>query len=161
MAVGRIIASVAGLGVVGASYLGVAGQDNSVRDETGSVVEAGEVGAFRVRLGDCIQDTAGEVIESVEAVPCDRPHDLEVYHAFNLTGTTFPAEEDLMTDVGDGCYAAFAGFVGATYEESTLDFGAMWPTAESWAQFDDREVLCTVYALDETPLIGTARNSRL
>lgn len=57
MQIGRLVGGgVAGLGLVGAGSLGLAGEDNTTRDETGAVVDGGEVGAFRVRLGDCLQD---------------------------------------------------------------------------------------------------------
>ncbi len=160
MAAGRIIGGIAGLGLVGASYMGVAGQDDTVRDEAGNVVTGGDVGAFRIRLGDCIQNPGEGEFESVAAVPCAQPHDSEVYHAFMLADRpTFPGMEATFAEADEGCYEAFGRFVGQTYENSTLDYATISPTEVTWNEIDDREVLCLIY--DSASLTsGTLRDSR-
>ena len=92
MAVGKVVAGVAaGLGLVGVGYAGLAGEDNTTRDNAGQVVEGGELGALRIRIGDCFLDTEGSTIEAVDAVPCTQSHKFEVYAAFNLAyGTDDP-----------------------------------------------------------------------
>lgn len=160
MSAGRIIGGIAGLGLVGASYMGVAGQDDTVRDESGTVVEGGEVGAFRIQLGDCIQDPGEGEFESVAAVPCAQPHEAEVYHAFMLRDRpTFPGTEVTFEEADLGCYEAFGRFVGQSYEYSSLDYGTITPTEVTWNELDDREVLCLIY--DSAGLTtGTLRDSR-
>src|SRR5262245_50679574 len=106
---GAIAAGAAGLGLVGAGVVqGIAGEDHTTRDEAGEVVEAGEVGAFRIQLGDCIESIAptGE-FESVTAVPCSEPHTAEVYAAFNLLAdvdAAFPGAAAVSTEADEGCY---------------------------------------------------------
>ena len=152
---------VAGLGLVGLGYSGLAGEDNSTRDESGQIVDAGEVGAFRIRIGDCFQDPdlSNEEFESVEAVPCSGPHDNEVYAAFNIGGDDYPGSDSVVEQASLGCYDRFEAFVGMSYEESLLDFFPMYPTEGSWEELDDREVVCAVYNGDLTPSIGSAKNS--
>lgn len=160
MAVGKIIGGVAGLGLVGASYLGVAGQDDTVRDEDGTVIEAGEVGAFRIQLGDCLADNVDGDFESVTAVPCAEPHTSEVFHAFNLQlGDDFPGLTAIQEAADAGCFPAFEPFVGAAYETSVYFFGAVTPTEASWNGVDDREVLCLITGEAGTSLTGTARGT--
>jgi len=60
---------------------------------------------------------------------------------------------------GNGCYDAFAGFVGHDYETSIYGFTTLSPSAESWDQLDDREVLCLIANYDETKKTGSAQNT--
>jgi hypothetical protein len=47
---------VGGLGLGVAVWAGVAGVDNTTRDEAGQITVQGELGAFVTQLGDCIND---------------------------------------------------------------------------------------------------------
>ena len=151
---------VAGLGLVGAGYAGLAGQDETTRTDSGEIVEGGDLGAFRIRLGDCFQETSGREIEAVAAVPCSDLHRFEVYAAFNLGGDDYPGSTLVEQRAGDGCHSRFASFVGLDYEHSKYDIGVMTPTVESWRQLDDREVLCLISHFDGTRKSGSARNTR-
>jgi hypothetical protein len=150
----------AGLGLVGIGYAGLGGQDNTTRNDTGEIVEGGELGAFRIRLGDCFRDTIGSEIESVDAVPCSGPHMYEVYGAFNLPGDEYPGVAAVNERADQGCYDRFGTFVGIEYEFSKYDFGSITPTPESWAELDDREILCLISNYDGTSKTGSARNTR-
>lgn len=121
----------------------------AVRDDTGAVATAGTVDAFSVALGDCVSEGGAaaateEVVEvsQVEVVPCSETHDSEVYAVFDLADGEFPGDEAVMGSADEGCYGAFADFVGLAYEDSALDFGTYFPTEESWNGFEDREVVC-------------------
>jgi hypothetical protein len=157
----RIIggATVAGLGLVGLGYSELGGEDGTARDESGAIVEQGEVGAFRIRLGDCIGGAMTDIVESVEGIPCDQPHEEEVYHAFNLPDGdgSYPGDTTVDELAGTGCYEAFGSFVGIAYEESTAyAFGWLQPTRESWSNLGDREVLCLVGNVDGSLKTGSA-----
>jgi hypothetical protein len=154
---------VAGLGLVGLGYAGVGGQDDTTRDDSGAIVEEGELGAFRIRIGDCIGGDLADQVESVEGVPCDGPHQLEVYYAFNLPegDGTFPGDLAVAEQAEEGCFNAFEPFVGLNYAESIYDFTTLTPTQGSWDGLDDREVLCMIGNYDGTQKTGTARNTGL
>lgn len=162
MGLGRIVGgTVAGLGLVGLGYTGLAGQDDTTRDESGAIVAEGEIGAFRIRLGDCLNGGATGLIESLDGVPCSQSHDLEVYHAFNLGegDGTFPGEDEVASEADQGCFEAFEPFVGESYEDSVYGFSAMTPTEGSWDGLDDREVLCLLGNYDDTPKTGSAEGT--
>lgn len=162
MGFGRLVGgAVAGLGLVGLGYTGLGGQDETTRDDSGAIVESGEVGAFRIRLGDCLNGATTGLIESMDGVPCTSPHDVEVYYAFNLPDGdgTYPGDTEVGDAAGEGCYNAFPGFVGRDYESSVFGFTSLSPSAASWDQLDDREVLCLIANYDGTKKTGTARNS--
>jgi hypothetical protein len=126
------------------------GPDDARRDEaTGEITASAEADVFSLQVGDCLDlaaaaSTTGEV-ESLPTVPCTDPHDGEVYAETDLTGDTYPA--DLETQAQEFCYAAFAPFVGLSYEESTIDFTTLSPTSTSWDQ-GDRGVQCILQTTD-------------
>lgn len=158
-AAGAVVA--AGLGLVGLGYGGLSGEDNTTRNDAGEIVDAGGVGAFRIRVGDCFQDPdfENDGFESVEAVPCSVPHANEAYAAFNLDGDTFPGDTRIGELADEGCYQRFEPFVGMAYQDSTLSFWVMFPSEGSWEELNDREVVCAVYNTDESPQVGSVRNS--
>lgn len=165
MALTRVVAGVAaaGLGAVGVGYAGLAGQDDSTRDESGQIVDGGEVGAFRIRLGDCYNELTPDAdeVESVDGVPCAGPHDTEIYFAFNLPGDEFPGADNVQESAGERCFEEFETFVGRDYETSAYGFYSMYPSEASWDGLDDREVLCAIYNYDKTKKTGSARNTGL
>jgi hypothetical protein len=133
------------------------------RDETGAIVDEGNVDAFQVRVGDCFDDGSAfedEEVSSVAGVPCSQPHDNEVYAVFDVAEQYFPGEA-LAGIAHEGCLARFEGFVGKDYDSSSLDIATMYPSSESWSQRNDREVICAVYHVEAEKLTGTARNTRL
>lgn len=128
------------------------GGDVAVRsdDRAGPVVSPAVVDAFDVRVGDCFQgselsstDDIEEVFD-VDAVPCDVPHDNEVYAIFELPDGDFPGNDELVRLSNEGCLQRFADFVGAEYETSRLDVFSLFPSQTSWED-GDREVVCAVF----------------
>jgi len=121
----------------------------------------GRVSAFQIQEGDCFNDRAGSIIgevASVDTVSCAEPHDKEVYVVERLPNAAFPGDgtSEIAREL---CVERFGGFVGLSYEASSLDIYFFHPTRESWAQ-DDREVVCAVYDMNRTKLVGTVRGSR-
>ena len=137
------------------------------RDGTGAIVSEGSVDAFKIRVGDCFNDTGsistaeGGEVSSLPAVPCSEPHDNEVYAVFDLDVVEFPAEEAMSQMAFDECMNRFAGFVGIDYQSSTLDILTLYPTRESWERQGDREIVCAVFEMNAKPLTGSARNTSI
>ena len=145
---------------------GVAGYNFATqadRDSTGTIVDAGNIDAFQLRSGDCFNDAGfsfegEEEISSLPGVPCSQPHDNEVYAVFDVSLGEYPDSEDAMFEHAlEQCLDRFAGFVGIAYESSELDILTLYPTPESWAR-NDREVVCAVYDMNNTQLVGSARD---
>jgi hypothetical protein len=112
--------------------------------DSGEVTGKGEIDVFTLSVGDCLSDTGtAEEVFDVPVVPCDEPHDYEVYHDFSLPDADW-SEDDVYAGAEEGCYNQFAAFVGLSYEESVLDFSYYAPTQESWEQGGDRIVSCFV-----------------
>lgn len=138
-------------------------EDQTTRDEDGSIVEGGELGAFTIQLGDCIGGELAEEVGSVDGVPCDEPHQFEVYHLFDLPegDGNFPGDLRVGELADEGCLAAFEPFVGQAIGASVYDFFRLTPTQETWERIGDREVVCMVSNFDGTPKTGSAKGSGL
>ncbi|MGH9213780.1 MAG: septum formation family protein [Acidimicrobiales bacterium] len=105
----------------------------------------GEVDIFSLGLGDCWNEPPEEtVVESATMVPCDAPHDLEIYAVYDVSFPAFPGEDEISTTAENDCVTRFADFIGIDYFDSALDVITLYPTEESWAS-GDREVACSVY----------------
>lgn len=117
---------------------------------------------FALNVGECFDDPPNfdpgvEVLE-LAGIPCDQPHDNEVYALIDYPGgpdAPFPGDDALGAFVDDECLVAFEEYVGGDYFSSNLDFADLRPTSGSWAQ-GDREIVCFLYHLDLRPLTGSA-----
>jgi hypothetical protein len=102
--------------------------------------------------GDCIRDPGlVEVIEDVEAVGCDEPHEVEVFAVIELPdadGAPYLGEELVYAGAMDRCLPRFAGYVGTPYEESVYWVDAWTPVEEGW-DGGDRTVLCVIYEVSD------------
>ena len=133
------------------------------RDDSGAIVSSGNVDAFALQVGDCFNDdiAAGDTgeVSNVAGVPCDMPHDNEVYAIFDLPEVEFPGVEEVAGLAADGCLARFEGFVGRDYPSSMLDIFTIYPTPDSWERLDDREVICALFDLNYNKLEGSMLGS--
>lgn len=121
-------------------------------DETGrgeatdEVADDSAADAFELQVGDCLGGgpaVTGEVSE-VPVVPCDQPHDSEVFHGHTIDGDVMPDPTAMEVIVAEQCYGAnFQTFVGLPHEQSTLQIGWAEPTTASWNE-GDRQLLCIV-----------------
>ncbi|MEM9131664.1 MAG: septum formation family protein [Actinomycetota bacterium] len=131
-----------------------------------------DVEAFDLQIGYCFNSPGGDdeetttteagegsEVERVTVVSCGDAHDFEIFHTFELDDGTYPAPEELENLWIQGCLARFEDFVGSSFDESMLDISAIFPTERSWDELGDREVLCSVTAVDGEPRAGSARGS--
>ena len=137
------------------------------RDGAGAIVDAGNLNAFEVRIGDCFNDTNGlanggdDSIDDLPGVPCSEPHDNEVFAVFDLDTEKMPDEETMSELAFDKCVARFEDFVGLDYPSSRLDVMTLYPTADSWKQYNDREVVCAVYDMEANKLVGSMKGEKI
>ena len=146
------------LAVLLALLAAVAGACNDAkRDEEGKVQSSGDVSVYDLRPGDCFNggprqaEDPGEAertVNVVTGVPCDQPHENEVFAVFDHpapAGEGFPGEEEVTKVAQDGCGERFAGYLGEPFEESELSVAVIAPGLDSWADNDDRTIVCVVY----------------
>lgn len=152
------IAVTAAATIVAVSCGGAATVDETTRED-GEVVEAGDVGAFRLQVGDCFDAEAEGEVQSLPVVPCNEEHTGEVFHLFDLPDGEFPGTDSLASSATDGCLGAFEGYVGIDFESSRFDIAYLTPTQVSWDELDDREVVCTLSDVEGARLTGSAAGS--
>ncbi|MCC4908573.1 septum formation family protein [Microbacterium sp. cx-59] len=123
----------------------VGAKPQATRDaESGEVTGSGEINVFTLSVGDCMSDTTdAEEVTDVNVVPCDQPHDYEVYYDFSIPDGEWD-QEAVYAAAEEGCYNEFPTFVGLSYEESLLDFSYYAPTQQSWDEGNDRIVSCFI-----------------
>ena len=139
------------------------------RNPAGVIVEEGEISVFGIQLGDCFNDDTPLAaqpeqesiteVTRIPGIPCTDPHDNEVYAVFDLDLPSFPGQEQITTLAQDACLERFVAFVGQEYEASILDLASIYPTSESFASQNDREVICAVNHMDGRKLIGSMKGS--
>jgi DNA-binding SARP family transcriptional activator len=98
-----------------------------------------------LHTGDCLNPLSGagppapgggvtQLPESVLRVPCDVPHDQEVYHLFSLGLGPYPGDEQVRAQAFEQCSERFQGYVGIAADDSQLDFIYVFPDQYAWEQ---------------------------
>ncbi|MEM7276032.1 MAG: septum formation family protein [Actinomycetota bacterium] len=155
----RFGAALAVAGLALAACGGASQTDETVRDESGAIVEEGEVGAFKVQVGDCISGVEEGLVETANGVTCDGMHQYEVYYSHLLPAGDYPGDVAINEAAQSECLEAFEPFVGLSYDQSVYGFTALTPVQDSWERIDDREILCLIGNYDGTDKSGSARGS--
>ena len=128
------------------------------RDDSGAIVDAGNIDAFAVKTGDCFDDPTSDAsgeVSSLRGVPCSEPHDNEAFAVFDVDVASFPGDDEIADLAFDACLERFEPFVGRDYESSSLDVYALYPTQDSWNHHNDREVVCAVFDMEANKLTGS------
>ena len=142
--VGAALALAAGLSGCSVlnSVLGNGGGD-APRNDKAEVTESSSIGIFNLKLGDCKMSDSGTTVSDTDVVPCDKPHDEEVFYEFKLEGAEYDSaaiDKEVEKCAGD----AFTTFIGIAFDDSTLDVAYMTPTKDTWDEMNDRLVQCIV-----------------
>ena len=134
------------LSLSGCSFLqGLTSGTDANRDEQGNVQEQDNIDIFSLKLGDCkmADETTGDIMDA-NVVPCDEPHDEEVFFEYTMDEGIYDSTA-IETAGNDVCYGDnFTTFVGIPYEESTLEVWYLTPTQQTWDELDDRLIQCII-----------------
>lgn len=140
--------------VLGVGGLVVAAQvfdDDADRDnDTGEITDEGDVSAFALEVGDCLNGLDDGEFTDIPAVPCADPHEGEVFALYDLDGDEWPGEEAIFTDAEQECTARLQSYSQAAYDDENVELFFVYPTSQSWSEGGDREVACVAYFLDGT-----------
>lgn len=131
-------------------------EDGAERDESGEVVEEGDVGALALQVGDCIDSSETGEVDAVPVVPCTQPHEGEVFALFDLLPGDFPGDSEVTDLAAAGCTGErFSDYVGTDYEVSRFEVSFLQPTEQTWDAVDDREIVCLAVSATGDPLLGS------
>ncbi|PZF82674.1 DUF4190 domain-containing protein [Jiangella anatolica] len=122
------------------------------RDEDGAIVEEGDVSTLDLRVGDCVtglRDTEDETsMATVPALPCDQPHEGEVYATFDLDEGEYPGEAVLFATIEERCLEELETFSQQAWDDPNISVFYLYPEERSWSY--DRGAVCIAYALEGT-----------
>ena len=116
-------------------------------------------GKVVLELGDCLDRAKLEDgdTKTDPMVKCTKPHDLQVFSAFDIDGKDYPGAAAIVSDAATRCADSFTKFVGVDFGISTLDFIYYYPTETSWSD-GDRTVDCAIFDPDGQTT-GTLKNA--
>jgi hypothetical protein len=97
-----------------------------------------------LKPGDCF-DEPGEQETTVKLIPCDRPHDAQITHVFEMRDPSYPGDTATEKIATDGCDARWKRMFGKNPAPVRLEQWYMPPNKESW-DLGDRTIMC--YATD-------------
>ena len=103
----------------------------------------------------------GEV-ENVGLVDCDEPHRYEVFAAIDVEAPNdarFPGSTQRESVAFSPCRDDFDEYVGETYANSLLDIHTFFPSRDSWEDAGDREVVSTLFDLEDLYMEGSMKES--
>jgi Domain of unknown function (DUF4328)/Septum formation len=106
--------------------------------------DAGTTPANDFSIGTCFNDSEA----GYPQVECDAPHEAEVYAKLVYPDqAAYPGQDGFESWAEPLCYGRFERYTGIRYEDSSLDFGYLYPGSQGWAA-GDHEVIC--YLFDPT-----------
>jgi hypothetical protein len=147
------IAAVAVAGTI--AWAGISAIDDTTRNETGQIVESGDLGAFVTKVGDCINDLpeGSGTVDILKGVPCSEPHHWQVIHKENSNLTEFSqsALEDETVKICDVAFDSLAKSLDylKLFEYQDLQYEYFFPSPESWEN-EDRVIDCLIGSHTET-----------
>jgi hypothetical protein len=112
---------------------------------TGVITHRGHINAFSLRVGDCFDNPAGaRAVNTVTAIPCDQPHNAQIYGKFKLTGSDFsyPGAVVVAQRARSGCNARI-GTVNKSMTTTAMTVRILLPEKTSWVA-GQRTVSCMV-----------------
>jgi hypothetical protein len=105
-----------------------------------------ETSVFELETGDCFSADA-DVVETVTVVDCAETHTYEVFGVFDHEGDDdepYPGDEAILEYADSRCQPLFEDYVAADYQSSIYWITSVTPSAETWDDDDDREIVCAL-----------------
>ncbi len=107
---------------------------------------------FHVKAGECFLPPSKVQAEltTLKRVACTSGHTQEAYAVVAYTGSgsgftdDYPGDTVLKTYADGVCAQKFSSYVGVDYQDSTLFFTYLLPSARGWQQSHDRNIICFV-----------------
>lgn len=130
---------------VGVAVAGCSGGDS--RGDSTSV--------FKVSAGECFvpPEKVQAELTKIDRVPCSQAHTQEAYATVTYKSSKssvasltadYPGETVLKQFADGACAQRFSTYVGVDYQDSSLFFTYLVPSARSWQQAHDRHVVCFI-----------------
>ncbi len=112
---------------------------------TGVITHRGHLNAFSLRVGDCFDNPTGaHTVDTVTALPCNQPHNAQIYAKFKLTGSdhSYPGTAVVAQRARSGCNARI-GSVDKAITTGAMTLRILLPEKTSWTA-GHRTVSCMI-----------------
>jgi hypothetical protein len=112
---------------------------------TGKITHSGKINAFSLQVGDCFDNPAGaQSVNDVTAIPCNQPHNAQIFAKFKLTGSDFsyPGSTKVTKLASNGCNARI-GSVDKSMTTSAMSIRLLFPEEGAWIT-GQRTVSCMI-----------------
>lgn len=117
---------------------------------------SGNVGELKV--GDCFDRPAADVVSDLQHHPCNEPHDGEVLAVFDYPNppSAYPGDDAIRTAVKDRCVdSAFTAYVGTSLDASPdIDLAFYQPKPENWGS--DKQIVCYLHPVVAGTKVSTS-----
>ena len=123
-----------------------ASPDDDDDDDGGGDDIGEETSVFELETGDCFSADA-DVVETVTVVGCEGTHTYEVFGVFDHEADDdepYPGDNAILEYADTRCQPLFEDYVAADYQTSIYWITSITPSAETWDDGDDREIVCAL-----------------
>jgi hypothetical protein len=127
------------LAVIGANV------GKATRSSAGVITHSGRINVFSLSIGDCFDNPAGaQTVNTVTAIPCNQPHNAQIYGKFKLTGSdlSYPGATAVAQAARSGCNARI-GNVNKSMTTSAMTVRIFLPEERAWI-IGQRTVSCMI-----------------
>ena len=122
----------------------------------------GQKSSLQVVVGDCFSLDRMVSIEEVAAIPCQLPHDIEVYAVFedpSPAGSPYPGIDVLHKKVRAICEHLYEGYVGVPWSKQAPTRIDTFIPEDSYWRLNIRTEFCGLRHLRDQQLIGSYRHA--
>jgi hypothetical protein len=112
---------------------------------TGLITHSGRINVFSLDVGDCFNNPSGaQTVNTVTAIPCDQPHNAQIYAKFRLTGpdSGYPGAAAVAQMARNGCNARI-GSINKSMTNGAMTVRILLPEEAAWLS-GRRTVSCMV-----------------
>jgi hypothetical protein len=139
---GLILSGLWLVGIIALIAIGVTASPQ--RSAAGQVTRAGTTSVYSLRTGDCLQNPGTRLgILTVRVVPCDQPHNTQVFAVFTVAGSGYPGTAALQRQAATGCHTRIAGSINRSLITNSMTLQYLYPESQSWAD-GHRSITCLV-----------------
>jgi Domain of unknown function (DUF4190)/Septum formation len=141
---GIVLSAVWLIGFIAIGVVGAHGQPSQSANP-GQITHSRKLSVFSLAVGDCFNNPAGaSSVTTVTAIPCNKPHNAQIYAKFNLTGSdlSYPGTSKVTKLAAAGCNAR-TSTINKSAAPSTTTIRLLFPEQDAWVN-GRRTVACMI-----------------
>jgi serine/threonine protein kinase len=108
------------------------------------------ISATDLEVGECLNGLqASNDVTTVPSVPCEEPHEGEVFAVFDLPAGEYPGQAAVDDQVSKQCNARLSAYSPSAADDPAVGLFSVYPLQQNWVR-GDREVVCIATATSGT-----------